>query len=100
MREITIPLDDQSAARLEELARQRGQTLEQTAHALLLGTLPAASAPAFGLAPDDPDGSRLIRSLAGSIPFWPGSGRMGTQTTNEDIDGILADEAMNPHEHD
>ena len=104
MTQITIPLDDESAARLQELARQRGETLEQTAQALLRATLPsvayAAAAGAAQLAPDDPDGSRLIRSLAGSIPFWPGSEGRRTHTANEEIDRILADEAMNPHEND
>ena len=102
MTQITMPLDDESVTRLQELARQRGETVEQTAQALLLSTLPpsaAASAPlAAHLAPDDPDGSRLIRSLAGSIPFWPGSEGKVTHTTNEEIDRILAEEAMNPHE--
>jgi hypothetical protein len=96
MTQITIPLDDESITRLQELARQRGETVEQTAQALLLSTLPASAG--AHLAPDDPDGSRLIRSLAGSIPFWPGSEGRVTHTTNEDIDRILAEEAMNPHE--
>ena len=48
MTQITMPLDDESVTRLQELARQRGETVEQTAQALLLSTLPpsaAASAP-------------------------------------------------------
>lgn len=106
---ITISLDDDSAARLRELARQRGETVEQTAQALLRATLlssissSSAAAPvAARLAPDDLDGSQLIRSLAGSIPFWPGSAGKVVQahTTNEDIDRILAEEAMNPHENE
>ena len=109
MIQITIPLDDESAARLQELARQRGETVEQTAQALLRATLPssssgaASSASALGtvqLTPDDPDGTQLIRRLAGSIPFWPGSEGKMTHTTNEEIDRILAEEAMNPHEDD
>ena len=102
MTQITIPLDDESVMRIQELARQRGETVEQTAQALLLSTLPASAeataAIAAHLTPDDPDGSRLIRSLAGSIPFWPGSEGKVTHTTNEEIDRILAEEAMNPHE--
>jgi DNA-binding IclR family transcriptional regulator len=39
MQQITIPLDDQSVARLQELAQQRGETVEQTAQALLRATL-------------------------------------------------------------
>jgi hypothetical protein len=111
MRQITIPLDDQSAERLRALAQQRGETPEQTAQALLLSTLPTSSpaapppspkAPTLRtrLAPDDPDGTRLIRSLAGSIPAWPGQEGQVAHTTNEDIDRILADEAMNPHADD
>ncbi len=110
MTQITIPLDDESAARLQELARQRGETVEQTAQALLRTILPSSSsgaassasvASALGtvqLTPDDPDGTQLIRRLAGSIPFWPGSEGKMTHTTNEEIDRILAEEAMNPHE--
>lgn len=99
------PLDDQSVERLQEIAHQRGETVEQTAQALLLSTLPTPSpaaptippTPRTRLAPDDPDGTRLIRSLAGSIPSWPGHEGQVTHTTNEDIDRLLADEAMNPH---
>lgn len=43
------------------------------------------------LAPDDPDGARLIRSLAGSIPSWPELDGHVTDNTNKDIDRILAD---------
>jgi hypothetical protein len=100
MQQITIPLDDQSAARLQELAQRRGETVEQTAQSLLLSTLPSSASAGPRLAPDDPDGTRLIRSLAGSIPYWPGHEGQVTRTTNEDIDRILADEAMNPHEHE
>jgi len=95
MYQITIPLDDDSAERLRELAHRRGESVEQTAQALLLSTLPPPVE--TSLAPDDPDGSRLIMSLLGSIPNWPGVEGPVT-TTNEEIDRILADEAMNPHD--
>ena len=39
MRQITIPLDDESVARLRELARQRGGTMTQIGPAQLLATL-------------------------------------------------------------
>lgn len=89
---LTIPLDDESVARLRDLAQQRGESVEQSAQALLLSTLPQAPA---RLAPDDPDGSRLILSMLGSIPSWPGM-EGAVHTTNEEIDRILASEAMNP----
>ncbi len=89
---LTIPLDDESVARLRDLAQQRGESVEQSAQALLLSTLPQAPA---RLAPDDPDGSRLILSMLGSIPSWPGM-EGAVNTTNEEIDRILASEAMNP----
>lgn len=92
MTQITIPLDDESVARLRDLAQQRGESVEQSAQALLLSTLPQAPA---RLAPDDPDGSRLILSMLGSIPSWPGI-EGAVNTTNEEIDRILASEAMNP----
>ena len=89
---LTIPLDDESVARLRDLAQQRGESVEQSAQALLLSTLPQAP---VRLAPDDPDGSRLILSMLGSIPSWPGM-EGAVNTTNEEIDRILASEAMNP----
>ena len=95
MQEITIPLDDQSAARLQELARQRGETVEQTAQALLRSTLPPPPPP---FAPDDPDGSKALLAMAGSFGYWPGHEGEIITTTNEEIDQILAEEAMNPHE--
>jgi len=111
MRQLTIPLDDQSAARLHEPAQQRGETLEQTAHALLLAALQTAlptaapSAPtaptapaAPRLAPDDPDGSKAVRALAGTVHYPGATGTVNT--TNEEIDRMLADEAMNPHVDD
>lgn len=94
MTQITIPLDDESTARLRELAQQRGESVEQTAQALLLSTLPQGNT---GLAPDDPDGSRLILSMLGSIPAWPGI-EGPVNTPNEEIDRILVNEAMNPHD--
>ena len=95
MQEITIPLDDQSAERLKALAKQRGETVEETAQALLRSTLPPPPAP---FAPDDPDGSKALLAMAGSISSWPGHEGEVTHTTNEEIDRILAEEAMNPHE--
>ena len=95
MQEITIPLDDQSAERLKALAKQRGETVEETAQAVLRASLPVTIPTT--LAPDDPDGIRLIRSLAGSIAYWPGHEGQTTNTTNEEIDRLTAEEAMNPH---
>lgn len=99
MHQITIPLDDQSATRLQELARQRGETPEQTARALLLATLPTATPAGTPAAtcfpPDDPDGSKAILALSGTIHYPGATGKVNT--TNEDIDRMLAEEAMNPH---
>jgi hypothetical protein len=95
MQEITIPLDDQSAARLQELARQRGETIEQTAQALLRSTLPTSSPPT-PFAPDDPDGSKAILALSGTAKYPGIVGKVNT--TNEEIDRLIAEEAMNPHE--
>jgi hypothetical protein len=99
MIQITIPLDDDSAARLRELAQLRGESVEQTAQALLLATIPPATPtarPAPALPSDDPDGSQLILRMAGSIT-WPGV-EGPVNTTNEEIDRLLGAEAMNPHE--
>ncbi len=93
MQEITIPLDDQSAERLQELARQRGETVEQIAQALLRSTLPPSPAP---FAPDDPDGSKAILALSGTAKYPGIVGKVNT--TNEEIDRLIAEEAMNPHE--
>lgn len=60
MQQITILLDDEIAERLQALARQRSETMEQTAQALLRSTLPPPPAP---FAPDDPDGSKAILAL-------------------------------------
>lgn len=99
MRQITIPLDDQSAERLQALARQRGETVEQTAQALLRATLPVATPPSAPVAtpftPDDPDGSKAILALSGTI-HYPGV-TSKVATTNEEIDQRIAEEAMNPH---
>ncbi len=95
MQEITIPLDDQSVKRLQELARQRGETVEQTAQALLRSTLPASSPPT-PFAPDDPDGSKAILALSGTAQYPGIVGKVNT--TNEEIDRLIAEEAMNPHE--
>ena len=97
MGHITISLDDDSALRLKELARKRGESVEQTAQALLLSSLPPAR-PATGLAPDDADGSKALLALAGSLT-WPGVEGAVT-TTNEEIDRLLAAEAMNPHDNE
>jgi hypothetical protein len=93
MQEITIPLDDQSAERLQELARQRGETVEQTAQALLRSTLPPPPAP---FAPDVPDGSKAILALSGTAQYPGIVGKVNT--TNEEIDRLIAEETMNPHE--
>lgn len=93
MTQITISLDEDTAAQLRELAQQRGESVEQIAQQLLTSTLPLAMS---RLDPDDPDGSGLILSMSGSLT-WPGSeGTVGT--TNEEIDHIVAAEAMNPHD--
>lgn len=95
MQQITIPLDDQSAERLQEIAHQRGETVEQTAQALLLSTLPSQTTTPAPSAPDDPDGSRAIMALAGTVHYPDVTGKV--TTTNEEIDRLIADEAMNPH---
>ena len=92
MQEITIPLDDQSAERLKALAKQRGETVEETAQALLRSTLPPSPTP---FAPDDPDGSKAILALAGTAHYPGIVGKVNT--TNEEIDRLIAVEAMNPH---
>jgi hypothetical protein len=96
MTQITIPLDDESVMRLQELARQRGETVEQTAQALLLSTLPASTGTATHFAPDDPDGSRAILAMSGTVHYPGVTGKV--TTTNEEIDRLIAEEAMNPHE--
>lgn len=95
MRQITIPLDDQSAERLQSLAAQRGETVEQTAQALLRATLPPATPPLSPLAPDDPDGSKAILALSGTVHYPGVVGKV--TTTNEEIDQLIAEETMNPH---
>ena len=106
MTPITIALDDDSAAQLRELARQRSETVEQTAQALLLSALSspasASSAAAPGAAqrtPEDFDGAKAVAALLGSIPHWPGI-EEPTNTTNEDIGRLIGDEVMNPHENE
>lgn len=98
MQQITIPLDDQSAARLQDLARQRGETVEQTARALLFSTLSTDATTATRLPLDDPDGSKAILALSGTV-HYPGITGQVT-TTNEEIDRLIAEEAMNPHADD
>src|SRR5260221_12958480 len=99
MRQITIPLDDQSAERLQALAHQRGETVEQTAQALLRATLPSAApastAAETPFAPDDPDGSKAILALSRTVHYPGVTGKV--TTSNEEIDQRIADEAMNPH---
>lgn len=95
MTRITIALDDDVAARLRAMAQQRGESLEQTVRALLTSTLPPAT-PVLRVGSDDPDGSRLILGMSGAL-MWPGI--EGTvNTSNEEIDRIVAEEAMNPHD--
>lgn len=95
MTQITIALDDDVAARLRSLAQQRGETVEQTVRALLTATLPSAMSE-FRVDTDDPDGSKLILGMSGSL-LWPDA--EGTvNTSNEEIDRIVAEEAMNPHD--
>lgn len=100
--QITIPLDDESARRLRELAHLRGESVEQTAQELLRSSLPPdanvppTAHPTSDLPPEDPDGSQAILRMAGSLT-WPGVAGQVT-TTNEEIDRILAEEAMTPHD--
>jgi hypothetical protein len=95
MTQITIALDDEVAAQLRALAQQRGESVEQTVRELLTSTLPPAM-PAPRIGSDDPDGSRLLLSMSGSL-MWPGV--EGTvDTPNEEIDRIVAEEALNPHD--
>ena len=95
MQQVTIPLDDQSAERLQEIAHQRGETVEQTAQALLLSTLPPTATRPTPLSPDDPDGSKAILALAGTVHYPGVTGKV--TTSNEEIDRLIAEEAMNPH---
>lgn len=94
MVQLTISLDEETLARLRELAQQRGESLEETAKALIKATLPPETPL---LSPHDPTGFEPLMSLAGSL-IWPGTEGMVVNTTNEEIDRILAEEAMNPHE--
>lgn len=57
----------------------------------LQGSIAAHQQAGTRLAPDDPDGARLVRGLAGSIPSWPGLDGHVTHTTHEDSDFILAE---------
>jgi hypothetical protein len=95
MQQITIPLDDQSVARLQELAQRRGETVQQTAQALLCATLPPTAPTPALLAPDDPDGSKALLALSGTVHYPGVTGKV--TTTNEEIDRLIAEEAMNPH---
>ena len=95
MAQITIALDDEVAARLRALAQQRGGSVEQTVRELLTSTLPPAM-PVSRLGSDDPDGSRLLLGMSGSL-MWPG-GEGTVETPNEEIDRIVAEEAMNSHD--
>ena len=104
--QITILLDDEAAARLREVARQRGEAVERTAQALLLSalssSLPSSVSASFAfapiaahLAPDDPDGSKAIKAMLGTVHYPGVTGKVNT--TNEEIDRLIAEEAMNPH---
>lgn len=105
-RQITLLLDDDAATRLRAVARLRGETLERTAQALLLSALASlASAPsapsASAVAPiaahlDDLDGSKAIEALLGTVHYPGVTGRVNT--ANEEIDRLIGEEAMNPHE--
>jgi hypothetical protein len=95
MQQITIPLDDQSVARLQELAQRRGETVEQTAQALLRATLPPTAPTPAPFAPDDPDGSKALLALSGTVHYPGVTGKV--TTTNEEIDRLIAEEAINPH---
>lgn len=95
MQQITIPLDDQSAERLHALAAQRGETVEQTAQALLRAAFPPPTPALARFSPDDPDGSKAILALSGTA-HYPGVTDKVT-TTNEEIDQLIAEEALNPH---
>ena len=95
-----------AATRLRAVARLRGETLERTAQALLLSALASlASAPsapsASAVAPiaahlDDLDGSKAIEALLGTVHYPGVTGRVNT--ANEEIDRLIGEEAMNPHE--
>jgi len=67
--------------------------------ALLRSMLPV-SPPPTPFAPDDPDGSNALLAMAGSISSWPDHEGQATNITNEQIDRLIAEEAMNPHDDD
>lgn len=104
--DITFPMHVTSLSALQALAHQRGESVEQTAQYLLessvaaLAPTPApgpAGTPPFILSPDDPNGAKAVEALLGSIPHWPGM-EGPADTTNEDIDRLIGEEAMNPHD--
>lgn len=95
MPEITITLSDEVLARLREVAEQRGESPEQTVEALIESTLPQE--PLRFVDADDPKGFKRMLSHFGSLT-WPGTEGTIVNTTNEEIDRILAEEYMNPHD--
>lgn len=101
MTQITISLDDESVQQLQNLARRRGDTIEQTAQSLVSSALPLSSPTALSsvmasLSPDDPDGSKAIKTMAGTVHYPSVTGKV--RTTNEEIDRRIAEEAMNSHD--
>lgn len=87
MTSVTIALDDEQAKRLQHFAQEHGQTLEQAIQSLLDSALPGdlrqPSSPTFA--------STL--ALAGII-----NDPSIAPLTAREIDEILADEAVNPHD--
>lgn len=92
MTELTISLDEETVSRLREIAQQRGESVEQAVKDLITSNLPPETP---RLSPDDPKGFKRLMSMSGSLTWPEGMGPVGT---NEEIDRILAEEAMNPHD--
>ena len=89
MTSITIALDDEQAERLQRFTEERGQTLEQAVQSLLDRALPETAGK-----PTNP--SPLFTStldLAGII-----DDPSVAPLTAREIDEILADESLNPHD--
>ncbi len=89
MQHLTIALNDDQIEHLRELARQRGETPEQAA-ASLLGILLPTSAPARETAAPTLSSALDLSGLVDDATIVP--------LSSEDMDRLLAAEALNPHD--
>lgn len=85
MANITIPLSDSQRTRLEQIAHQRGQTPEEIVASWVDAMLP----------PTQPSASAQRRSTLDIIGSWTDVEPFGS---NDEIDRVLAEEAINPHD--